>query len=257
MKIPLFGVHVWLLIVVQTAAFAQEYTRIEMYTTLMRGEDKHARNLRYKLSMQDDGNLVIYQFANQKLTPIWASGTNNKGGDKAIFQADGNFVLYDFDKRPIWASNTMGRGAYMLLQNDGNLVMYDKQDKYVWSTKPIVRIEAPPTTERLIKKGDYLAKGASAVATNKKYWLTMQEDGNLVLYKQGKAIWATGTNGKPVKECIFQDDGNFVLYDVNNNPVWASNTERRGNHMVLQNDGNLVIYDVVRKPIWSTDTWER
>ncbi|OJW76691.1 MAG: hypothetical protein BGO59_20845 [Spirosoma sp. 48-14] len=228
-----------------------------MYTTLMRGEDKHARNLRYKLSMQDDGNLVIYQFANQKLTPIWSTGTNNKGGDKAIFQADGNFVLYDFDKRPIWASNTKGRGAYMLLQNDGNLVMYDRQDKYVWSTKPIVRIEAPPATERLIKKGDYIAKGASAVATNKKYWLTMQDDGNLVLYKQGKAIWATGTNGKPVKECIFQDDGNFVLYDVNDNPVWASNTERRGNHMVLQNDGNLVIYDVVRKPIWNTDTWER
>lgn len=131
--LQLFALNAGLLVFVQTA-FAQEFTRIDMYTTMMRGEDKHARNLRYKLSMQDDGNLVIYQYANNKLTPIWASGTNGKGGDKAIFQADGNFVLYDFDKRPIWASNTEGRGSHMLLQNDGNLVIYDVVRKPIWST---------------------------------------------------------------------------------------------------------------------------
>lgn len=40
-------------------------------------------------------------------------------------QDDGNFVLYDQNNEPVWASNTDGfPGAYVSVQDDGNLVIY-------------------------------------------------------------------------------------------------------------------------------------
>ena len=57
--------------------------------------------------LQDDGNLVVYD-ANKN--PIWATGTNGQGEGpyKLKVQEDGNVVLYDKDKNPLWATNTAG-----------------------------------------------------------------------------------------------------------------------------------------------------
>ncbi|KAI5097837.1 hypothetical protein C0J45_11564 [Silurus meridionalis] len=53
---------------------------------------------------------------------------------KAIFQDDGNFVVYTW--KPVWASNTCGvRGAQrLIMQTDCNLVMYTQESKAVWAT---------------------------------------------------------------------------------------------------------------------------
>ncbi|MGF1429806.1 hypothetical protein [Kitasatospora sp. LaBMicrA B282] len=62
--------------------------------------------------------------------------------------------------------------------------------------------------------------------------LTMQNDGNLVLYDQADhACWASGTqpNGW---EADYQQDGNFVVYDVSRHPLWASNTVDDGGDTV-------------------------
>ncbi|KAJ8005045.1 hypothetical protein DPEC_G00142560 [Dallia pectoralis] len=60
--------------------------------------------------------------------------TSNDGRSKAIFQDDGNFVVYqDFKVR--WASNTVNKDALqIIMQADGNLVMYTNQVP-IWSTK--------------------------------------------------------------------------------------------------------------------------
>ncbi|XP_072292257.1 B-type lectin plumieribetin-like [Eucyclogobius newberryi] len=58
---------------------------------------------------------------------------SNNGHHKAIFQEDGNFVLYKWT--PVWASDTTNSDSHRLvLQSDGNLVMYSKDDAPVWST---------------------------------------------------------------------------------------------------------------------------
>ena len=64
----------------------------------------------FKVVMQQDGNLVIYD----KNRAIWASDTNGKGSApfSVIMQDDGNLVIYDSGNKPTWASNTMGRRLF-------------------------------------------------------------------------------------------------------------------------------------------------
>jgi len=74
------------------------------------------------------------------------------------------------------------------------------------------------------------------------YYLTLQGDGNVVLYNSGQVpLWATNTFGRPATHLYFQPDGNLVLYN-GSQPLWASNTDGRGGVLVIQNDGNVVIY---------------
>ncbi|KAM6908546.1 B-type lectin plumieribetin-like isoform 1-T2 [Lycodopsis pacificus] len=52
---------------------------------------------------------------------------------KAVFQDDGNFVIYGW--KPEWASDTCGSDAIRLcMQADCNLVMYNKSDEPRWQT---------------------------------------------------------------------------------------------------------------------------
>ncbi len=54
--------------------------------------------------MQGDGNFVLYD---QNNDPVWASGTaGNPGADLAV-QEDGNLVVY-LNGNPLWATNTAG-----------------------------------------------------------------------------------------------------------------------------------------------------
>jgi hypothetical protein len=58
--------------------------------------------------------------------------------------------------------------------------------------------------------------------TRGKHYLTLQDDGNLVLYSAGdEAIWSTGTVGSGAESLVMQSDGNLVLYS-NKGAVWAS-----------------------------------
>jgi hypothetical protein len=89
-----------------------------------------SHNHRYRLVLQRDGNLVLYD---ARRHPLWASNTNGQQVEQCIMQRDGNLVLYHRNGQPVWASNTVGRpGSYLLLQNDGNLVIYHPQA--VWAS---------------------------------------------------------------------------------------------------------------------------
>jgi hypothetical protein len=50
----------------------------------------------------------------------------------------------------------------------------------------------------------------------KKYFVTFQGDGNLVVYSSGtmeKPVWASNTSGNPGARCEMQGDGNLVIYN--------------------------------------------
>src|SRR5262249_510605 len=126
----------------------------------------------------------------------------------------------------------------LILQDDGNLVIYRQNGKAVWASKTALG------TERL-DANQQLNINDKVVAANKRTTLILQQDGNLVLYRNfdNLALWASNTPGKPVAHAIMQDDGNFVLYDNNGVAYWSTNTsEHPGAFLMLQDDGDLVLF---------------
>lgn len=110
------------------------------------------------------------------------------------------------------------------------------------------------TTNRL-NGGDRLKAGGSISAGGG--MLTLQQDGNLVIYDPGgAALWASHTNGKPVTSALMQTDGNFVLYDNDMRPYWSTHTDKNpGAYLLFQSDGNLVVYAANGKTLWHSATF--
>jgi hypothetical protein len=113
--------------------------------------------------------------------------------------------------------------------------------------------EVQPTADHIIRPRAQICKNEAWTSGNGRAILRMQEDGNLVLYKDGRAAWAAGTWMRG--DCaVFQEDGNFVVYDSSGSPVWASGTWRQGAYLAIQDDGNVVIYNANNRPVWATNT---
>nr|AAQ18904.1 mannose-binding lectin [Amaryllis minuta] len=107
----------------------------------------------------------------------------------------------------------------------------------------------------VLQSGQQLGTGGSLDYAA--YNFRMQADCNLVLYDNGNAVWASGTNGRGSGcTCRMQYDGNLVVYTNANRAVWASNTNRgTGSYqLILQRDRNVVIYDPSGRAIWATGT---
>lgn len=84
----------------------------------------------YKLELQTDGNLVLYNTSGR---PIWATGTVGRGA-KFNVQVDGNAVLYDASNQVLWATDTNSNpGIIFAVQTDGNLVVYTSDRRPIWS----------------------------------------------------------------------------------------------------------------------------
>jgi surface antigen len=188
----------------------------------------------YRLTMQADGNLVLYVARSDR--PVWHTHTHGHPGAWAVMQTDGNLVVYDTSGTALWHSGTGGHpGAYFAVQRDSNLVVYDSASRPLWASG--LRNDQLRANEVLVAE-QYLK------ALNGKYHLYMQADGNLVLYKEGgPALWSTGTHGHPGAWAIMQGDGNLVVYGSGGSPLWNAQTAGHpGANLVVQGDSNLVIY---------------
>jgi hypothetical protein len=96
------------------------------------------------------------------------------------------------------------------------------------------------------------------LSSNGLYQVSMQRNGNLVVYRQGGVeLWSAGTTGKGTGpyRLTMQTDGNLCIYDKNDKFIWGSNTAGKGGvKLVMQNDGNLVLYSSSLDEVWSTST---
>jgi pseudomonalisin len=91
-------------------------------------------NGKFWLVMQPDGNLVLY---NQAEEPLWASGTNGHPGATAVLQGDQHFVVYDSSCKFLWSTNVHHKSSKTVLcflQDDGNFVQYDSARSVMWAT---------------------------------------------------------------------------------------------------------------------------
>ena len=94
----------------------------------------------------------------------------------------------------------------------------------------------------VLTAGRFLVPGASIYSPSRTTRLTLQTDGNLVLYQNEKYVWDSRTAGKPAVRAILQNDGNFVVYDGAEAPLWASGTDGNATaYLSVYDDGNAMI----------------
>jgi hypothetical protein len=104
---------------------------------LMRGQQMRSCNGRNTFAFQTDGNLVAYGTQAR-----WWTGTSGRSPAPAsvYMQKDGNLVMYDVNHNknrnsPVWASGTQGNGdARLDVQDDCNNVIYTWDGRPIWHT---------------------------------------------------------------------------------------------------------------------------
>ncbi|GGJ35680.1 hypothetical protein [Deinococcus roseus] len=104
--------------------------------------------------------------------------------------------------------------------------------------------------------GWVLSPGQNLSVCNGKATLSLQWDGNLVLYAAGNVpIWSTNTAGQSVRNLVMQSDGNLVLYANSGQALWHTSTGGRpGAFFSLQTDANMVIYHN-GVAVWNSGTY--
>ena len=108
--------------------------------TMAAGQGIVANDGRSWLTMQGDGNLVLYDKFSGRARAVWASNTAGHPGARAAMQGDGNLVVYAAGGQPLWASNTAGNpGAVLVMQDDANAVVYAPDGRPLWASNTMRR----------------------------------------------------------------------------------------------------------------------
>ena len=71
--------------------------RLNNGETLDQGQHLVSTNGRWRVYMQHDGNVVLYEYKGNRRRPIWVTDSDGKGRKpyRMIMQSDGNLVIYD------------------------------------------------------------------------------------------------------------------------------------------------------------------
>jgi hypothetical protein len=152
------------------------------------------------------------------------------------------------------------------MQNNGAFVIFRSDGTRLWgSPVPINEVDpgpgggggggGPGNGLDTLTTGQRLYPAQAVSSADRRFALTYQTDGNLVLYGPGGVPrWSTQTFHTP-GYAEMQNDGNFVVYASNGSPIWASQTSgANGARLVVHNDGNVAIYTPANLRVWSTGT---
>ncbi|BBA96930.1 hypothetical protein RVR_2456 [Actinacidiphila reveromycinica] len=104
-------------------------TRVVNATTVIEpGASVSTDHVRLGLTL--DGDLVV---SDVNGAILWSAHTSGSG-NQAVFQSDGNLVVYNSAHHALWASGTVGHsGAHLVLQSDGNVVVTSASGAAIWA----------------------------------------------------------------------------------------------------------------------------
>jgi hypothetical protein len=246
-------------------------------SSLQPGACLNSPNNQYQLVMQTDSNLVLYYDRSAGSSdPLWASNTDHGTSYKGAYaklQANGilQVVLPQTASQTaavLWTSKVTDATSdtSLVLQNDGNLVIYSfsvpGNPAPVWSTgtngNRTDLTTCNSTSPSTLGAGSYLEPGACLLSPDHDYEVTMQADGNLVLYYEpsGSALWASNT-GVQGSYATLQTDGNLIV-NSSSGLHWDAGSSAISSALALQDDGNLIVYGLSGAgavfPAWSTGT---
>lgn len=158
---------------------------------------------------------------------------------------------------PQGAPHTSEFQVFTFLLGDANCPPITLGPPVTTKTSPDGKANFAPTGTTISSNNSWLC------SPNRKFFLILQGDGNLVLYKvQGlqtlsegstisvSHIWASNTANNPGDRLQLQSDGNLVIYPENypTKPSlwsWSDWSRKSGNNanLYLFNDGSLVLYN--------------
>lgn len=238
----------------RTIAPSDSLSMLQSGQSLRKGDSIISTDKNSVLRFQENGNVEL--FVNFK--KVWETKTQDATADRFINQGDGNLVLYNMANAALWSSGTQQVTPTTLkLQPDGNLVLYSNSNIPLWSAATATSIQTHIITQ-IIRPGDVAYAGQSITTPNRRYVLTLQGDGNLVLYDNTTPLWNSMTIGpNKASYLTMQADGNLVLYTMQGRAVWnAATFGHPGSTLNIQGDGNLVVYANGHIPIWQTRTFK-
>ena len=205
---------------------------------LASGQTLTSPNGQCRLVNQTDGNQVVYDATGYRwATFLMARGsTFNLGGD-------GDLTVTNASGGVLWKAGKPGAGNRLVLQDDCNLVLYSAAGAALWDSSGFT---APRVPSRF---------GPAQQLSNGGYTLGMQGDGNLVLYRDGRAVWHTGTYGNPGAWLAVQGtDGNLVVLSSRNRPLWQAGLSRPGSRdvrLTLTENGLAAYRNGEPRPYWT------
>jgi hypothetical protein len=216
----------------------------------------------FRLTMQGDGNLVLYAIDDMKLPadtlrvmsgtpdvlklytkPIWSTGTHvpekrKSRGSYCVMEEDGNFAVYDQDHHPVFETATRGHpGSFLRLQSDGNLVVLTHDMKPTWASRTAARLDGEAAI------GIQQLRPGRAV--HAKHGLPAQLSMDL------RPRWRLNPGDSLYSplggfRLILHEDGNLVLYHIEDDRIPADVAP-----LLLHTE---VSPDLYIHPLWSTGT---
>lgn len=225
---------------------------------------------RIRLTMQQDGNLVLYgHFDGEGAYPLWATGTHDKGGHRAVFQTDGNLVVYTESGKALWASHT--NGQILALQTDRNLVIYDEAGKALWSRHDDVAQPAPDYSGVLGNLHTGLCADGSQVNNGDNAYMHKCHGGSnqrWKLYDDGSIRSERNTNMcLDVANALIHNGNNVLVWEckatLNNNQKWTYENGALKSWVFpnkcldISSEGNLQLWDCIdghsQKFLWAPE----
>ncbi len=221
--------------------------------SLPSGGSLRARSGGATATMQTDGNFVLRRGDG---SVRWQSGTSVPGSTLTL-GVDGMVVITAPGGSRVWSSGRLGFGTERLvLGTDGVLKVWTgfwtatrrlTTSTAIWSSSGI------PTSDRL-QRGQVLAPGASLVSKDRRFTVTMQTDGNLVL-RQGTTVrWQSGTRD-PSRRAYARlgTDGNLIVVGDGDRLLFSAGVAGRGGVLaVVQSDGVFRVASSAGGTIWGS-----
>ena len=118
--------------------------------------------------------------------------------------------------------------------------------------------------------GQQLRVGERLYSAYGQYYLTLQYDGNLCIYRSDKNdyVWCNMVHGYDPYNLVLQTDGNLVVYDRANAAKWSSQTHpyfdryfsdvnNKPDRLILDRNGVLNLLNSSGKTVWTNAPEER
>lgn len=227
------------------------YNQLLEGQTLPSGGELRSSDGSHIAAMQADGNLVVRTSGG---SVRWASDTH-VAGSRLVLGSDGDLQVRSPGNTVLWKSGVAAWGTERLvLGTDGTLKVYTgtwAHTRRLTSSAPIWSSAPPAVRDRLGRKGR-LQVGQSLVSAGGAHRLTLQTDGNLVLYRGSHLLWQSGTRDTSRQAAVlFGDDGNVVIHGSGGRVLRDFGLAGRGGTaFVVGSDGVLRVTNGAGGAVW-------